>query len=572
MILKYNPFFGGSYSESVDYLIYQHDPITKAKLYDENGNRLIRPVYLMDGIGCTPSAFPRMAEELNREFRKNLDPDERNMISFIISYHPDDVEHGHLDIYRAHEVSMEWARRCLPGMLGVICTHHDGDHQSGNYHTHILLCSLKYTDEISDSMKHPYIAKRGARFHPSFETWREFYTILDEIAQREGLHSDYVPGGALKRVNDREYHVRWHGQKKLEEKNRQIIASGGIPQTKTFRTEKEKYRFAVEDSCMRSRDLPEFEKTLQEDYGIRVEETDGKWRYIREGDRGYSAGTLGSAYFREKILSELSENQKDPERIESYLEQRRRERSREKWDLEKNSLPGFLETLSPPYRDDITGDIGKIVLEKGLALPTGAEQVMFLQPFAEAVRYLKSTHRSLKLPDLGEEEIHREIEDETALVDEAKGELAEQEKLRFFRNALQKHSSLKEALAASEDPERFRQEHRVKLQILEAAEEYLKGISPKTPEEQREELWHAGFRLRVREESLEYLKDDLSRIHRIKRDLNPIRPELEKCQEERERRKAEQARLRQIREAEERELEERLSGREKRLIPMDYER
>lgn len=566
MILKYVSFHGASYSDSLDYLIYQHDEKTRAKLYDENGNRQVRQIYLMDGLQCTPFAFPRMAEELNREYRKNLDPGERNMIMFIISYHPDDMEYRHLDIYRAHELSLEWVHRCLPGMLGVACTHPDGDHHTRNIHTHVLLCSLQYKEEISESMEHPYRAKRGTRFHPLNNTWREFYKVLDEIAQREGLSPCQLPGITPKCINNGEYHARWRGQKKLEEENRIIINSGGVPQTETFRTEKEEYRYAIGDACSRSRDLPGFEKILLEEYGIRVTETNGKWQYFREGTKGYSPRTLGSDYFKEKILIDLRENQKNPDRIEAYLDRKKSEGYREMRKLKENSLPGYIETLSPPYRDDITGDICRAVYEKGMAIPTREGKVKFLQPYAEAVRYLRDTYRSKELPDLGEAEITKEIEDRRKTIDEARLELAKQEALRFFRNVMRAYSPLKEELITSDDPERFRQEHQTELQALEAAEQFLGDVPMKSPEEQKEELWQAGFRVYARQEDLGWLESNLETIRKIKRDLNPIMPELERARDER------QAKLQQKMDALRKERERSEPRKEKQLIPLDYER
>lgn len=416
MILKCVLYRVTSYGEVLDYLIFQHDEITKAKLYDANGHRLLRPVYLMDGINCTPMAFPWMAEELNREFRKNMDPKDIHMIHYIISFHPDDAEYRGLDLHHAHELSLEWVRRCLPGMLGVVCTHEDGDHHAGNIHTHIILNSLKYTDEIAQSMKYPDRTRRGNRFYPNRATCLEHREILDEIAIREGLTPGYSGRFPSDRINDREYHVRYLGQKKLDEENRKIIASGGIPERKVFRTEKEEYRIAVDDASCRSRDLSEFKKILWEEYRIRLLEADGKWRYVREGTKGYSPGTLGSAYYRETVENRLAENRSYPYLIAQYLKEKQRQQDLELAELRADSLPGYLETLSPPYSDDLTGDICRAVNALGWEFSSKEEQVQAIRPYAELVRHPEMYNRTLSELDQREKIL-------PSLLDEWKGNL-----------------------------------------------------------------------------------------------------------------------------------------------------
>ena len=566
MILKCVLCSVASYGEVLDYLIFQHDEITKAKLYDGNGNRLLRPVYLMDGLNCTPMAFPWMAEELNREFRKNTDPKDIQMIHYIISYHPDDAEYRGLDLHRAHELSLEWARRCLPGMLGVVCTHEDGDHHAGNFHTHIILNSLKYTDEIAQSMKHPDLTRRGNRFNPRRATCLEHREILDEIAIREGLIPGYSGSFPSDRINNREYHVRYLGQKKLDEENRKIIASGGIPTRKVFLTEKQEYRIAVYDASRRSRDIAEFKRILWEEHKIRLMETDGKWRYVREGTKGYSPGTLGPAYYREVVEDRVAWNRKYPDEIARYLKEKQRQHGLELAELRADSLPGYLETLSPPYSDDLVGDICRAVNALGWEFSSKEEQVQALKPYAELVRQPYMHNRKLS-------ELDRREKILPSLLDEWKGKRADarkararQETLCFFRNAQRDYGPLKVELASSSDPEVFRKEHWRELSTLEAAERYLKDVPPKTPEEQREEYRQAYKAVRYARSLIQDIQEDLDWFHEIRPLMDPIRPELERAQEDRNLRRE------RVLEARRRCAREDASREEKHLIPPDYER
>ena len=569
MIMKGSFLHGADYGEKVDYLIFRHDERNRSMVLDEDGNRDVRSVYRIDGICCTPSAFPFLARETDLRYRKNLRPEDCNMIHLVLSYHPRDMMDGLLDVSLAHELSQEWIHRYLPGFLGVACTHEDGDHHSGNIHTHILLHSVKCRNEVSPYMTHPENSRVGNRFHLSPITWMELRQKLNEFSGEKGLHQDYSAWIPPDSVNDREYHARYVGQKKLEENNRKIIEAGGIPETDTFHTEKETYRIAIRDASRRSCSVTEFKEILGHEHGILVTEDQGKWRYVKDRGRGYSPGTLGSSYFREKVLEELEKNRKDPHRVEEYLTSEKYREQNRQIALKKDSLPGYIRTLSPPFRDDLSGDICRLVYDRGMALDTREEQVRFFRPYAEAVRWIYwcgyPFAMTLEKLDHVAEDNRRDLTRSQENVELCRRKHVEKETLLFYSCAVRDYAPLKEQIANAEDPDAFREEHWMEFRILEEAEEQLGRIPGKTWKERQEETLLAGKALFRAQNDLNSYEDFQEELRQVVSVLEPIRPDLEKLQDERENRNMEQ-------EQEVRKKEERESIPKKRVISPDYER
>ena len=549
-------YHDGNYSEQMDYLLFRHHEETMEKLYDENGNRILRPALYMDGIGCVPSLFPTLAQDLNQKYQKGKKPGRCNMMQYIISYHPDDCKRGGLDVRRAHELSMEWVRRCIAGVIGIAVTHDDGDRHSGNIHTHIILCTVKCSSEIAKTMKHPEHAKVGNLFSPSRKTWMEYREILMEIARREGLYIAYRNELPLDRISSREYRGKLRGQKKLDEENRKIIDAGGIPETIVFRTEKQKYRDAIRDAAERSRNILEFQNLLKNEYGILITEREDQWRYDREGEKGFSGSTLGRRYYKATILEMLEKNRENPNRIAWYLHEKERRENEQDKDRIHNSLQGYRETLAPPYRDDLAGDIGRAVYEQGMAISDPAEQVKFFRPFAETVWWIGNKSMTLDDEIFQRDTFSFHIEDWENEIVKFRKVFQEKENLLSFQKILEDYGHFREELFASDQPQVFRRTHWVELRLLEEAEQVLRKEEPKTLEERREEVKKAWKDLKWAQGWLEYYQQKQAQFRKVESVLAPIRPKLERYHEKR-----------LARQKRERERQE-----EKHRISLDYER
>ena len=83
-----------------------------------------------------------------------------------------------------------------------------------------------------------------------------------DLCLRENLHQVDLLTKAERKVTEKEYHARRSGQKKLEERNRQMISEGITPRTTVFQTQKEYLRTSIEQAAASAHDLKEFEKIL----------------------------------------------------------------------------------------------------------------------------------------------------------------------------------------------------------------------------------------------------------------------------------------------------------------------
>ncbi len=79
-----------------------------------------------------------------------------------------------------------------------------------------------------------------------------------DMCRQEHLHQVDLLAPAEKKITDREYHVRRRGQKKLNERNKQILADDLIPRKTEFQTQKEFLRSAIEDAASRSCNQEDF--------------------------------------------------------------------------------------------------------------------------------------------------------------------------------------------------------------------------------------------------------------------------------------------------------------------------
>ena len=84
-----------------------------------------------------------------------------------------------------------------------------------------------------------------------------------DICHREHLHQVDLLAPAEKKITDREYRAKHRGQKKLDERNSQILADGLTPRKTVFQTQKEFLRTAIEEAAASSCDLEEFQKLLE---------------------------------------------------------------------------------------------------------------------------------------------------------------------------------------------------------------------------------------------------------------------------------------------------------------------
>ena len=70
-ILKHIASKSSYYGAALEYLIFKHDELRKAPILDQNGNRIMRDEFYLDGLNCEPYSFDAACQQLNREYQKN---------------------------------------------------------------------------------------------------------------------------------------------------------------------------------------------------------------------------------------------------------------------------------------------------------------------------------------------------------------------------------------------------------------------------------------------------------------------------------------------------------------------
>ena len=332
-ILKHIASKNTDYGEAQRYLMFQYDEDTNKPLLDENGGLIPRKEYIMDGINCDPFTFDMECRELNALYHKNESYDEIKSHHYIISFDPKDSEENGLTGEQTQQIGLEYAHKNFPGHQALVCTHMDGHNKSGNIHVHIVINSLrKYDVERQGFMERvsasaPVGAKRtstgrsapcdsraGYKHHLSKDYLIHLKQSLMDLCHREHLHQADLLAPAAKKVTDREYHAGRRGQKKLDERNRQILADGLPIRRTAFQTQKDFLRSAIEASAVSSCSREEFQKLLLEKYNVTLKVSRGRFSYLHPERGKYITGRMLGTHYEEDYLLELfGENLKSKE-------------------------------------------------------------------------------------------------------------------------------------------------------------------------------------------------------------------------------------------------------------------
>ena len=280
-ILKHIASKNADYGEAQRYLMFQYDENTNKPLLDENGELIPRKEYIMDGINCDPFTFDMECRELNGLYHKNESYDEIKSHHYIINFDPKDVTENGLTGKQAQQIGLEYAHKNFPGHQALVCTHMDGHNESSNIHVHIVINSLrKYDVERQDFMERACDSHAGYKHHVSKDYLTHLKQSLMDICHREHLHQVDLLAPAEKKITDREYRAKRRGQKKLDERNSQILADGLTPRKTVFQTQKEFLRTAIEEAADNSCNPEEFQRLLMEKYGIKLKTSRGRFSYL----------------------------------------------------------------------------------------------------------------------------------------------------------------------------------------------------------------------------------------------------------------------------------------------------
>ena len=90
-VLKHLSSKNADYGKALEYLIFQHNERTQQPLLDNNGNKMLREEYYLDGLNCHPFSFDKECEQLNAQYHKNQKFNEIKSHHYIISFDPRDA-------------------------------------------------------------------------------------------------------------------------------------------------------------------------------------------------------------------------------------------------------------------------------------------------------------------------------------------------------------------------------------------------------------------------------------------------------------------------------------------------
>ena len=305
-ILKHIASKNANYGEIQRYLMFEHDEDTNKPILDKNGELIPRKEYIMDGINCDPFTFDMECRELNALYRKNESYDEIKSHHYIISFDPKDATENGLAGEQAQQIGMEYAKKNFPGHQALVCTHMDGHNKNGNIHVHIVINSLRKLDvERQDFMERACDSRAGYKHHVTKNYLIHLNQSLMDICHREHLHQVDLLAPAGKKITDREYHAGRRGQKKLDERNRQLRADGLTPRKTVFQTQKDFLRSAVEDAAAVSCSQEDFQKLLLKKYNVKLKVSRGRFSYLHPEHSKYITGRMLGTRYEEDHLWEL---------------------------------------------------------------------------------------------------------------------------------------------------------------------------------------------------------------------------------------------------------------------------
>ena len=481
-ILKHIASKNANYAEIQRYLMFEHDEDTNKPILDENGELIPRKEYIMDGINCDPFTFDMECRELNALYHKNESYDEIKSHHYIISFDPKDAIENGLTGEWAQQIGMEYAKKNFPGHQALVCTHMDGHNESGNIHVHIVINSLrKYDVERQDFMERACDSRAGYKHHVSKDYLIHLKQSLMDICRREHLHQVDLLAPAEKKITDREYHAKRRGQKKLDERNRQLRADGLTPRKTEFQTQKEFLRSAIEDAAAVSCSQEDFQDLLLEKYNVKLKVSRGRFSYLHPERNKYITGRmLGTHYVEDYLLELFKENAEHKENKKQTVDMGKYNMESKKSATSPSNLLQE-ETVSVLFiKSDLrlVVDLQACVKAQQNAAYANKVKLSNLKEMAKTVAYIQehgyNTRDSLE-DSFSEIKSHASISrKELKSVEDNLRKVNEQ---IHYTGQYLANKSVYQKFVKAKNKGQFRQEHPTEIALYEAARKFLKGQS-----------------------------------------------------------------------------------------------
>lgn len=484
-ILKHIASKSSDYRAAFNYLVYQHNEYTKKPLLDENGKRMLRKEYYLDGLLCHPLEFARVCKETNEHFHKNEKSGEIKSHHYILSFDPRDREENGLNGEEAQQMGLAFAAKNFPGHHALICTHTDGHNSSGNLHVHIVINSVRQLDvEKQDFMERLCDSRAGNKHHLTNKYLDYLKQEVMTMCQQRQLYQVDLLNPAHKKITEREYWADRRGQEELDHRNSEILSAGLTPRATKFQTQKELLRNIITTISTKSQSLEEFQSILLADHGIKLRDKRGRFSYtLPDRTKSISARMLGTDYDRDYILQVISVNRNNATK-ESVAElQQQQLESQSNYENHSSKQDAIRVDLSK-HIAPTTASIRLIVdLENSIKAQQNRAyaqkvKVSNLKQMAQTLSYIQE-HGYATI-----EELALDLESAKANATSAKIALKDTE---AALNSINKQIRLTGQFYANRDvyteyrklrkPDSFLQEHRAEITLYESARDALRELS-----------------------------------------------------------------------------------------------
>jgi hypothetical protein len=484
-ILKHIASKNADYGEAQRYLIFQHDEYTGKPVLDENGKMQLREEYYLDGVECDPFSFDMECKELNARFHKNQAYDEIKSHHYIISFDPKDRNECGLTGEQAQQLGLEYCKKNFPGHQALVCTHTDGHNGSGNIHVHIVINSLRKNDvERQDFMERDCDSRAGNKHHLTNSYLIYLKQSLMDLCLRENLHQVDLLTKAERKVTEKEYHAKRSGQKKLDERNRQMISEGITPRTTVFQTQKEYLRTSIDEAAASAHDLKEFEQLLSEKFNIKFKIGRGRFSYLHpDREKPITGRNLGTHYEKDYLMGVIENN--------SHLENAEKDQTVQKEILPKEKIytlecpahqqeiPAGADTPAAPFEKSglrLVTDLQHCIKAQQSEAYAGKVKLTNLQTMAKTLSYVQEHgYNTVEDAEGRLAEIRELASSSRKELKDIEGRLRQVNEQIHYTGQYLANKSIYSQFIKSKNKGQFRHEHSSELAIYEAAVKFLKG-------------------------------------------------------------------------------------------------
>lgn len=480
-VLKHIASKNADYGEAQRYLMFQYNEYTGKPILDENGRLIPREEYYLDGINCDPFTFDMECKELNAQYHKNQTYDEIKSHHYILSFNPKDAEESGLTGERAQRLGLEYAKKNFPGHQALVCTHMDGNNESGNIHVHIVINSLRKFDvEREPFMERPCDSRAGYKHHLTKDYLIHLKQSVMDMCHREHLHQVDLLTPAEKKITEREYHARRRGQHNMDKRNKKMISEGITPRKTTFQTQKDFLRTTIEDAAASARSLEEFQNLLMEKYHVTLKISRGRFSYLHPDRSKPITGRNLGTHYEEKYLLPLFGRNADYQIPDTAPEPSSPEHRNSSAPLisrpeGKTELPTFVFIKSDLR---LVVDLQQCVKAQQNQAYAQKVKLSNLQQMAKTVTYVQE-HGYDSLEDL--QSAFTESQSQTAEMRKAlrstEQELKEINEQIHYTGQYLANKSVYSQFLKTKNKKQFRQEHQAEITLYETARKILQEKS-----------------------------------------------------------------------------------------------